>query len=177
MQNAGAMRQRELPDTLGTVNLVAQVFYEAVPLDLRTHCSLTARVAASVLQRLGIECGLLPCQLWYASPVHNLVVGFAGHAGAQQWDGHVVCAGRNWLMDTALHHLQRNAGIDVPDVAVVKRFALPAQVIARRDLSASERLWWYNPPPGADATPCEERADTVRRFADAVLGKLALVAH
>jgi len=38
-------------------------FYELVPAELRTYCSLTSRISQEVLNKFAIRNELMPCQL------------------------------------------------------------------------------------------------------------------
>jgi hypothetical protein len=145
---------------------LAQCFYEAVPAEFQTFCALTALVTQLVLQRFGVASELLPCQLWYAGRDRNHVIGFVGHrAQAGKWDGHVVCTTSERIIDTAVHHLHRDLGLQVPRVIVVPRFNIPSQAIARFDVNATDRIWWHHAPSGADTTPPPQPAEMVEQLA------------
>lgn len=150
---------------------LALSFYESVPLEYQTYCALTAQVACLVLQRLGIGCKLLPCQLWYAGPDRNCVIGFVGNAVPDKWDGHVICASNRFFIDAATRHLDREFGISIPPVISGGCFELPTQAIARVDLRPSERVWWYHPPANASAPP-QEPPELVDRLAASLLPRV-----
>lgn len=157
------------PEEVRILNAATRSFYDAVPLQFERHCALNSTVLAGVMRRLGVACGLVPCQLWYAGPAYNHIVGFVGsHATDGIWDGHVVCASDSWFIDAAVHHMERDAGIKVPRIIAGRRFNVRSNAIARHDLSPAERLWWLNPPPGADTTPPQEPPDLVEQLTDAV---------
>jgi hypothetical protein len=114
----------------------------------------------------------MACQLWYAAPDRNHVIGFVHRQSARdKWDGHVICATRRWYMDAAVKHLERDIGVRVPHVIAGERFGIPSQAIARFDLSTTERIWWYHPPAGATAAP-REPATLVDGLADALFTKI-----
>jgi hypothetical protein len=150
---------------------LAHSFYESIPLGYQTYCALTAQVACLVLQRLGIVCKLLPCQLWYAGPDRNCVVGFVGNAVPHKWDGHVICASNRFFIDAATRHLDREFGIPIPAVISGGRFELPTQAIARYDFRPSERVWWYHAPANASAPP-QEPPELVDRLAALLLPRV-----
>lgn len=141
------------------LTLLGKVYFDVVPLEFRTYCALTAAVSRAALARLGLEAELLPCQMWYVLPGKNFVVGFTGaRDGEPKWDGHVICAAGDWFVDAAVHHFRADFRLDVPPVIVGRRFLVPAQAIARVDLSATTMLWWHRPPPEVDsAIPVEPR--------------------
>ena len=148
---------------------LSSCFYDAVPLEFRTNCVLTAEVARRALQREGIEAEVLPCQFWYAGPDRDHVIGFTGRGpGNAGWNGHAICATRELFIDAAVFHLERDLGIEVPSVITGRRFAVPSQAIARGNLSATERIWWHHPPAEADTRIPEPLPTLVTRLADAV---------
>lgn len=151
------------------VRAVATSFYDVVPATYRTFCSLDARVLQRTFQAFGFEASLQPCQLWYAGPQRNHVVGFTGQAKqAGRWDGHVVCTMGEWLLDAAVEHLHVELGVKVPHLIATQRFPLRSQAIARWDLSENERLWWLHAPEGVDATPSAEPEPVVAGLAQAL---------
>ena len=134
-----------------TLKLLADTFYEVVPLELRTYCSLTSAISKAALHHFAIQSRIVPCQLWYAAPTHNYVIGFIGNKKTEgKWDGHAICMAGNWLIDTALHHLQTEFQIAVPPVAAVEAFSIPTQIIGRADLSNRHTIWWHRAPQGAN---------------------------
>ena len=73
------------------VDQLRLAFYEIVPSELRTYCSLTSRISQAVLNRFSIQNELMPCQLWYSSETQNYVVGFLeNQKQSAEWNGHVV---------------------------------------------------------------------------------------
>lgn len=163
---------------LAIVEEVTRRYYEVLPAELRTYCSAGSRVTQHALALLGVDSTLLPCQLMYSGPQLTYLIGFTRREPRQpgKWDGHVVCAGDDWLVDGAVYHLTAEFGITVPRIVCQKRFTVPSQAIARCDLSPTERLWWHHPPAGFDPTPPEEPADIVhtlgRRLAEEVAQRL-----
>ena len=154
-------------EELAIVEQVTRSFYDVLPERLRTYCSAGARITQQALRRLGVESDLLPCQLMYAGPNVTYLVGFTRTSrDPGKWDGHVVCAGREWLVDAALYHLTADFGVQVPRIACQRRLWVPSQAIARCDLSETERIWWHHPPPGMDPTPPEEPVEVIRSLGD-----------
>ncbi len=45
------------------INALASHFYEVVPHEYKTFCSLTSRISQAVLIRFGIDAQLQPCQV------------------------------------------------------------------------------------------------------------------
>lgn len=145
-------------------------FFSVIPSIYRTHCSLTAEVCTRVLRHFGIPAEMMPCQLWCSRPQgRHHVVGFVGRGSTpEKWDGHVVCATPDHLIDTALHHLQREFSVSVPDVLAVNRNRLTSQSIAVTTLAGPVTLQWLHPPrecrvdiPGA---PTDLVADLASRL-------------
>lgn len=132
---------------------IGNLYYEVIPMELRTYCSLTSAISKAVLAHFGIESNVIPCQVWYSVPDHNFVIGFVGHAPRDgKWDGHAICTAGNWFIDAALTHFKTEFNLDIPAVAVGERFTLPTQAISRVDLSTTQRLWWHHPPHGVDTS-------------------------
>jgi hypothetical protein len=84
---------------IALVNALVTHFYDVVPREYTTYCSLTARIVQSVLQHLGIAAQLLPCQVWLVTDDHNFIVGFVGKVSPRKWDGHVVCRAKSVIID------------------------------------------------------------------------------
>lgn len=172
-----------LAQELEAVASMAENFYRVVPEDLKTFCSVVSRIAVHAMGRVGIACELLPCQMWYADPGRNIVVGFTGQERALpgKWDGHVMCAGEGWYIDAAVHHLRAEFGLPVPRLIGGRRFTLRSQAIARFDVGTTAHIWWHHAPSDVDSTPPEEPRDLVRHYgdllADRMLAGLAVRPH
>ena len=149
-------------------------FYQVVPLEYKTYCVLTARICCRVLRHFGIAAYVEPCQLWWVAPGQNYIVGFHRKARESQWEGHVVCRGEAFLIDAALHHVQRGLGVDVPMIVIGQVFDVTSNVISRHDLSADTRLWWHRPPHELDIQIPDEPEDLIVRYSDELISKLEL---
>jgi len=148
------------------LDVLANTFYSVVPSRLQTYCAATSAIAVRALRSFGMACDLLPCQLWYTAPGRNIVIGFLGHeARPHVWDGHVICAGKGWYVDAAVHHLKAQFDVPAPRLIGGLRFDVPTQAIARHDLSPTERIWWHHAPTGVDATPPAEPEAVVNHHA------------
>jgi hypothetical protein len=147
-------------------------FYEVVPATYQTYCAVTALINVRVLRHFGIDAKLVTCQLWYAGPNGNFVVGFY-RKEAQQWDGHVVCMANGWLLDAALHHIQKHLNVSVPNIVLSQCFGIASNVISRFDLRDGERLWWHHPPHDLQVEIPREPEDVVARFADELIGRIS----
>jgi hypothetical protein len=134
------------------VNRLVDSFYELIDTQYATFCSLTSRLAYTALSRAGVEAELIPCQLLGLQDTRGLLVGFQGHLKREgKWDGHVVCGTRHWIVDAAISHLRREAGLNVPLVALARRLTVPSQLIAlKTDPRNNFTLLWSAPPEGAD---------------------------
>ena len=156
-----------------TLNLLSGLFYRVVPLEFRTYCSLTTAISRAVLSELGIKSKAVPCQLWCATEDHNFVVGFLGKKEqVGKWDGHVICSTGGWFIDAALHHFASDFGIEVPSVAVVRRFTAQTQVIGRLDLKDQKTLWWHSPPVDARSRAPKEPQELVSEYAKKLVREL-----
>ncbi len=156
------------------VQALAHAFYQVVPHDLSTYCSLTSRISQAALSLLGIRASLLPCQVWLSVPGNNYVVGFLGNQPrAGKWDGHVVCSVGDWFIDAALHHFKNEFDQDTPAVVAARKFQARTLAIARVDLSATHRLVWMAPPPGVDPSPPDEPHELVARYSQALADRVA----
>lgn len=156
-----------------TLRTLAESFYEVVPLELSTYCSLTSAISKVVLRHFAIQSRIVPCQLWCTTPTHNYVIGFIGNKKIEgKWDGHAICVAGNWLIDTALHHLQREFQIPVPRVAMLETFSIPTQSIGRADLSHQHTIWWHKPPQGADIRLPKNPPSLVSRYAAGLIERL-----
>jgi len=155
------------------LNLLARIFYLVVPTEFQTYCSLTTEISRAALLALGIKSKAVPCQLWCATADHNYVVGFLGKPEQPgKWDGHVMCSARGWFIDTALHHFVSDFGIEVPSVAVVRRFPPQTQVIGRLDLKDQKTLWWHSPPTGARSSVPKAPRELVSMYAEKLVLEL-----
>ncbi len=157
-----------------SVKAVARAFYEVVPQELRTFCSVTSRIAQAALSRLGLPARLTPCQVWLTTEDSNYVVGFLGHAPRDdKWDGHVICTVGDWFIDAALTHFRTEFSQDTPAVVAGRTFQVKTAAIARLDLTPTDRLVWIAPPDGIDTTPPDEPPDLVARYAQALAERVA----
>lgn len=176
--DGGTARGRLSLRQASLVQALAQAFYEVVPGELRTYCSLTARIAQAALEKLDVPAHLTPCQVWLTAPGNNYVVGFLGNAPREgKWDGHVVCSAGDWFLDTALSHFKLEFGKDTPAVIAGRTFQVRTSMIARVDLNPSERLAWITPPEGAESTPPDEPPELVARYAQALAERVKASQH
>ena len=144
------MPKQKPGDPATAVGALADVFFQVLPGEYRTYCTLTATVACTALTRLGHAAQVVPCQVWMGVGDRRYVIGFVGAAPqVRRWDGHVVCLCGGVLLDAALHHFSREFGLQAPNVAVARQVGLPSQVIARQSLPGGATLKWMHPPPGA----------------------------
>lgn len=173
----GGCKKSVAEQLLGTVELFRRIgaeFFNVVPRDLRSYCSLNSRICHYALKRLGVESMLRPCQLWHLGPRGNFVVGFVGNeARVGKWDGHLICVSDMWIIDSAVSNLATDFGLQVPDVIVGKCFDLPSRVFARGRLSDQESLMWVEPPRGFLTIAPEEPHEIIEQYgnnlADAVI--------
>ena len=149
------------------------MYYEVVPPNLRTYCSLTSEISKAVLRHFGIETSLLPCQVWYASPNKKIAIGFIGNKPRpNKWDGHVVCTAGSYFIDAALLHFNVEFGINVPAVAVCQKCSLPSQVIGLMDMNDKEWLWWHHPPQGVDLAMPQVPHELISEYSAKLIDRL-----
>lgn len=149
------------------------MYYEIVPLNFRTYCSLTAEISKAVLKHFGIESSLLPCQVWYDAPNNKIAIGFIGNKPKPyKWDGHVVCMTESYLIDAALQSFNVEFGINVPAVAVCQKCPLPSQVVGLMDMNDKERLWWHHPPQGVDPAIPQESHELISEYSAKLIDRL-----
>lgn len=140
-------------------------FFNIVPSNYKTYCSLNSRICAYALRRLGVQAVLRPCQLWHAGAENNVVIGFVGNKPTRgKWDGHVICQVGSWVIDAAVSHLSSEFGLKVPDVAVGKCFDLPSRVIARIGITPQDSLWWIDPPTKNKVNPPVEPLGLIEKY-------------
>jgi hypothetical protein len=149
-------------------------FYEVVPAEYRTFCSLTSRISQATLNKLGIVNELMPCQLWYANQSQNFVVGFLNsQESSQEWNGHVVCRAGNVIIDAATQNLEVKLGVSVPWVVVARRFMVTTQLISRARLQNNAMLEWFYPPAGVIVDPPEEPQALIDQYANLLYLKIS----
>lgn len=160
-------------DHTAIVEKLAHAFYKVVPENYKTYCAFTSQVLEQVLNHFGVPCQRVPCQVWYTEPQKINVIGFLGQSNHGKWDGHIVCCTNQLLIDTALHHFEREFGAKAPWVAVARLFEFPSTAIAHLPLDASNSIWWHHPPEGAMVTPPQEPQDLVDQYAGALIQTLS----
>ncbi len=156
------------------VDQLRLAYYQVVPSEYRTYCSLTSRITQAVLSKFSIVNELMPCQLWYANQTQNFVVGFLNQSEpTQEWNGHVVCRAGNVIIDAATQNLEVKLGVTVPWVVVARRFLVTTQLISRVRLSDHAMLEWFYPPMGVGTVPPEEPVAIVQQYSDLLFQKIA----
>ena len=129
-------------------------FYNAIDPKLRTYCSLGARVVHAALTHYGLPARLVPCQLVGFTATKYCVVGFSGTPASGLWDGHVVCATEQWIVDTAVFNLQVGAGFKVPRVVMARLMirGMASSLLSMHALPSKTQLVWVAPQAGFDTT-------------------------
>jgi hypothetical protein len=156
------------------VDKLRLAYYEVVPAEFRTFCSLTSRISQAVLTQLGISTELMPCQLWYTNQTQNYVVGFLNNPSpTQEWNGHVVCRAGNVIIDAATQNLEVKLGVTVPWVVVARRFMVTTQLISRARLDDQAMLEWFYPPAGVVTEPPEEPSALIEQYSNLLLQKIS----
>jgi hypothetical protein len=149
-------------------------YYEVVPAEFRTYCSLTSRISQAVLHKFSILSELMPCQLWYTNQTQNYVVGFLNNAApTPEWNGHVVCRAGNVILDAATQNLEVKLGVQVPWVVVARRFMVSTQLISRARLDSNAMLEWFYPPKGVETDPPSEPTALIDQYSDLLFQKIS----
>jgi len=157
------------------VDKLRLAYYEIVPAELRTFCSLTSRISSHVLRKFGIATELMPCQLWYTNQTQNYVVGFLEQQEpSTEWNGHVVCRAGNVIIDAATQNLEVKLGVSVPWVVVARRFLVTTQLISRARLDNHAMLEWFYPPAQMDTDPPTEPAALVEQYGNLLYEHITL---
>lgn len=156
------------------VDCLRLAFYDVVPAEFRTFCSLTSRISKAVLEKFDISSELLPCQLWYTHQTQNYVVGFLNNSeSSQEWNGHVVCRAGNVIVDAATQNLEVKLGVPVPWVVVARRFMVTTQLISRARLENNAMLEWFYPPAAAISEPPEEPVALIEQYSNLLVQKMS----
>ena len=156
------------------VDKLRLAFYDVVPSDFRTFCSLTSRISKQVLDKFGISNELMPCQLWYTNQTQNYVVGFLDQQEpSSEWNGHVVCRAGNVIMDAATQNLEVKLGVTVPWVVVARRFLVTTQLISRARLDNHAMLEWFYPPANMNTEPPAEPIALVEQYGNLLYEHIA----
>lgn len=154
------------------IEKLAHSFYQVVPEEYRTYCSLTSAIIEQVLTHFGVPCKREPCQIWYTKPDHIYVIGFLGKSDPAKWDGHVVCCADGLLMDAAIHHFERDFGLTVPWVITTPMFAFPTPALAHMNINGTDAIWWHTPPENADTTPPQTPQELLANYAQALIRQI-----
>jgi hypothetical protein len=147
-------------------------FYQVVPAAFQTCCIFAASICCKVLRHFGFDARVVPCQLWWAGPDKNFVVGFYKTASDKQWNGHAVCVANGWLIDAAPRQFQKQFGLDVPGILVTRTFGITSNVIGRYTLSDDTHLWWHEPPGDDEVAIPSEPEELIDRYAQALVQRV-----
>jgi hypothetical protein len=147
-------------------------FYEVVPATYQTYCVLTASICQRVLRHFGVGANVVPCQLWWAGPDQNFVLGFCNDEPGELWDGHVVCMTQGWVIDAALRHIQESIGAVVPSILLSRAFGISSNVISRFNLNGQAWLWWHRPPSDRRIVIPREPEELIVRYADELISRI-----
>ena len=155
------------------IDKLAHSFYQVVPEQYRTYCSLTSAIIEQVLTHFGVPCKRVPCQIWYTKPDHIYVIGFLGKSEPGKWDGHVVCCADGILIDAAVHHFAREFGLQVPWVITTPMFAFPTPALAQMNINSTDAIWWQPPPTGLISSSPVEPQELVGKYVDTLIQELS----
>ena len=156
------------------LQLVTRQYYEVVPEKYRTYCVFNARLLQRVLTHYRIRSELMPCQIWLSRPADSIVLGFLDSKPEPGggWDGHVACRVGDYFIDASVYHFHEAAGVAFPNSLLVQRFNRPSQILGQYNISASDRLWWHQPPDGVDSTPPQENQADLNLYAGQLIKHL-----
>jgi hypothetical protein len=155
------------------LQLITRQYYEVVPEKYRTFCVFNARLLQKVLSHYGIRSELMPCQIWLSRADDSIALGFLDtKPGPGGWDGHVACRAGDYFIYASVYHFHEAAGVAFPDSLLVQRFNRPSQILGQYNISASDRLWWHQPPDGVDPTPPQENQEELSLYAGLLIEHL-----
>ena len=155
------------------LQFLTRQYFEVVPVKYRTFCVFNARLLQIVLSHYGIPNELMPCQIWLSRADDIIALGFLDtKPGPGGWDGHVACRAGDYFIDASVYHFNEAAGVDLPDAVLVQRFNRPSQILGQYNISASDRLWWHQPPNGVDPTPPQENQADLNLYAGQLIAHL-----
>lgn len=158
---------------LQVLNKLGEYFFDIIPTSLQTHCMFSARIAKKVLNTFDIKARLVPCQLWYATPSNNFVIGFLGNQKHDaKWDGHVICVANNWFIDAALRHFNIEFNLECPTIVISKIFPLQTQIISRLDINTENRIWWISAPSNVDITIPKQPNELIEKYSTDLITKI-----
>jgi hypothetical protein len=146
---------------------LGETYYQNVPIAFRTYCALTAQITAHALTVMGLRARLVESQVLFGFPQGNFVVGFTDQEQPGKWNGHVVCACEDWLIDAATHHL-RVAEPLAPDLVIARTLPPWSSALAKKSLDEFRSIMWLRPPPGNWQPTPSEPLDLVRRNGSAL---------
>lgn len=147
---------------------LGNAFYNVVPAQYKTFCSLTALISQRALRHFGIDARVVPCQAWYAGPDGNFIVGFYKNDAPDKWEGHAICLADGWLIDAAMHHFRKHVGLEVADIICKRTFDIVSNVISRFDVNDRQRIWWIQAPQELDTRIPDEPLALVAQYGDAL---------
>jgi len=150
-------------------------YFDIVPVEYQTFCTLTATVTESVMRHYGFGASVKTCQVWYKQngTNHNFVIGFLGRKPTEnKWDGHTICLTDHAIFDAAMFHFQREFEIQIPPISIVNRITVRSHLIASTKLSNGSRVSWLNPPPNANLSIPKVPSSLVKQLAVKLIAAL-----
>lgn len=152
---------------------LSTLFYRCVPERFKTYCAFTSEISASVLRRFGIAAEVRPCQLSFTNGTNTTLIGFIESVPQKQWNGHAICVGDGFLIDTAMSHIKKYAD-GVPDCLYTKLAPWYSSAIAgfTLDKTSVKMLWWLPPPEGFDPTPPKEPTELIEHYSELLIAEL-----
>ncbi len=161
-------------DEYRILQMVVREFYVALPESLKTYSVFTTHLLSKALQHYRIKTRVIPCRLWCSTskPKKEFVGGLFNFDDAEKWNGHVICLAGDWLVDTAIYHLNPTFGYQVPKI-IAKRIVFPEpQIYTRHKLNKKTEFVWYRLPPAIPAIPLVGYDDLVVRYLPTLLAHL-----
>jgi len=153
-------------DEYRILQMLVKEFYVALPQSIKTYSLFSTHVLSKALHHYGIKTRILPCRLWCSllKTEKEFVGGFLNFGDAEKWNGHVICLVGDWLVDTAIYHLNPTFGYQVPKI-IAQRIVYPEpQIYTRYKLNKITEFVWYRLPPAIPAIPLVEYEAFIHRY-------------
>jgi hypothetical protein len=153
-------------DEYRILQLMVREFYVALPESLKTYSLFSTHLLSKALHHYGIRTRVIPCRLWCSlfKPEKEFVGGFLNFGDAEKWNGHVVCLVGDWLVDTAIYHLNPSFGYQVPKI-IAKRIVYPQPLTyTQHKINKKTEFVWYRLPAQIPTIPLVGYEDYMKYY-------------
>jgi hypothetical protein len=153
-------------DEYRILQLLVREFYVALPESLKTYSLFSTHLLSKALHHYGIRTRVIPCRLWCSllKTEKEFVGGFLNFGDAEKWNGHVVCLVGDWLVDTAIYHLNPTFGYQVPKI-IAKRIVYPQPfTYTQHKINKKTEFIWYRLPVQIPTIPLVGYEDYMKYY-------------